>query len=84
MHYVYVIFGYKGKMIEKIKYFFNSSTPKVWFLGSGGYLMSSSTCPCCGKPGCPLMFGIAALVGGVFTSFGLGIMKLMGWLKRKT
>lgn len=70
-------------MINKIKGIFKSSVSKSWFLSSSGYFMSSSTCPFCGKPGCPDGLGIAAAVGGVFVSIFLGITKVKG-LFRKT
>jgi hypothetical protein len=69
-------------MISKIKGFFQSPAFKTWFLGSSGYFMSSSTCPFCGKPGCPGGLGIAAAVGTVFVSLGLGIKKLKVFFKR--
>jgi membrane associated rhomboid family serine protease len=69
-------------MIGKIIGFFKSTTYKTWFLSSAGYFMSSSTCPFCGKPGCPGGLGIAAAVGGIFISLGLGIKKLKALIKR--
>jgi hypothetical protein len=38
----------------------------VWFLAFFGIYASSSVCPFCGAPGCPVGVGGAALVGGVF------------------
>jgi hypothetical protein len=38
----------------------------LWFLAFFGIYASSSVCPCCGTPGCPVGVGGAALVGGVF------------------
>jgi hypothetical protein len=70
-------------MLEKIKSFFNSSTFKSWFLGSSGYFMSSSTCPFCGKPGCPAGIGIGVMIGGIFALLGRGIIKLKGCFKHK-
>ena len=70
-------------MISKIKEIFRSSVSKIWFLSSSGYFMSSSTCPFCGKPGCPGGLGIAVAVGAAFGSLVFGIMKLKG-LFRKT
>jgi hypothetical protein len=69
-------------MIEKIKNFFRSSTCKTWFLGSSGYLMSSTTCPFCGKPGCPAGIGIGVMIGGVFAFLGKGIIKLKDYFKK--
>ncbi len=37
-----------------------------WFLAFFGIYASSSVCPFCGTPGCPVGAGGAALVGGVF------------------
>lgn len=71
-------------MFEKIKNFFGSSTFKSWFLGSSGYFMSGTTCPFCGKPGCPAGMGIGVMVGGAFALLGRGIIKLKGYFKNKT
>ncbi|MBI4644698.1 MAG: hypothetical protein HY790_01700 [Deltaproteobacteria bacterium] len=38
----------------------------LWFLAFFGIYASSSVCPCCGTPGCPVGVSGAALVGGVF------------------
>jgi hypothetical protein len=38
----------------------------LWFLAFFGIYASSSVCPFCGAPGCPVGAGGAALVGGVF------------------
>ena len=38
----------------------------LWFFAFFGIYASSSVCPFCGKPGCPVGIGGAALVGGVF------------------
>jgi hypothetical protein len=38
----------------------------LWFLAFFGIYASSSICPFCGTPGCPVGAGGAALVGGVF------------------
>ena len=38
-----------------------------WFLAFFGIYASSSVCPFCGTPGCPVGVGGAAVVGGVFT-----------------
>jgi hypothetical protein len=37
-----------------------------WFLAFFGIYASSSVCPCCGTPGCPVGVVGAAVVGGVF------------------
>jgi hypothetical protein len=37
----------------------------LWAGISGGYLTMGSTCPCCGRPACPVGFGIAALFGAL-------------------
>ena len=66
-------------MISNIKGFFQSPTFKTWFLSSSGYFMSSSTCPFCGKPGCPGGLGIAVAVGAAFGSLAFGAMKLKKW-----
>lgn len=38
----------------------------LWFLAFFGIYASSSMCPFCGTPGCPVGAGGAALVGGLF------------------
>ena len=38
----------------------------LWFLTFFGIYASSSVCPFCGTPGCPVGVGGAAVVGGVF------------------
>jgi len=38
----------------------------LWFLAFFSIYASSSVCPFCGAPGCPVGVGGAALVGGVF------------------
>jgi hypothetical protein len=38
----------------------------LWFLAFFGIYASSSVCPFCGTPGCPVGIGGAAVVGGVF------------------
>jgi len=38
----------------------------LWFLAFFGIYASSSVCPFCGTPGCPVGVGGAALMGGVF------------------
>lgn len=40
----------------------------LWFLAFFGIYASSSVCPFCGTPGCPVGVGGAALVGGVFAA----------------
>jgi hypothetical protein len=38
----------------------------LWFLAFFGIYASSSVCPFCGTPGCPVGVGGAAVVGSVF------------------
>ena len=38
----------------------------LWFLTFFGIYASSSVCPFCGTPGCPVGVGGAAVVGGAF------------------
>lgn len=50
----------------------------LWFLTFFGIYASSSICPFCGTPGCPVGAGGAALVGGLFAGlwqYGGMIMK---------
>jgi hypothetical protein len=42
----------------------------LWFLTFFGIYASSSMCPFCGTPGCPVGAGGAALVGGAFAACG--------------
>ncbi len=42
----------------------------LWFFAFFGIYASSSVCPFCGQPGCPVGIGGAALVGGVFACLG--------------
>ncbi|MEO0080061.1 MAG: hypothetical protein ABIK44_05240 [candidate division WOR-3 bacterium] len=37
----------------------------LWAGISGGYATIGSTCPCCGRPACPVGLGIAALFGAL-------------------
>jgi hypothetical protein len=41
----------------------------LWFLAFFGIYASSSVCPFCGTPGCPVGAGGAALVGGLFAAW---------------
>lgn len=50
-----------AKLLRRIYY---SSLLRWWFVITSGTILSS-TCPCCGKPGCPLGIGSAAVFGGV-------------------
>jgi hypothetical protein len=40
----------------------------LWFLAFFGIYASSSMCPFCGTPGCPVGAGAALVVGGVFAA----------------
>jgi len=40
----------------------------LWFLAFFGIYASSSVCPFCGTPGCPVGAGGAAVVGGFFAA----------------
>jgi hypothetical protein len=58
----------------------------LWFLAFSGIYASSSVCPFCGTPGCPVGVGGAALVGGVFAclwQYGRGAWeKLTGFFTK--
>jgi len=58
----------------------------LWFLAFFGIYASSSLCPFCGAPGCPVGIGGAALVGGVFAclwQYGKGAWeKLRGFVAK--
>ncbi len=45
----------------------------VW-LGAYGWVMSTSTCPCCGQPTCP----VAPLSAGLLASIGTLVTWLIG------
>ncbi|MCK9432443.1 MAG: hypothetical protein M0R00_05760 [Candidatus Omnitrophica bacterium] len=47
-----------------------------WWLSITTVYSASSTCPCCGKPGCPVGLGIAALIGAVFASLAAFFQKI--------
>jgi len=53
-----------GKTLNKI---YRSSFLRWWLTISALYSVSS-VCPCCGKPGCPVGFGVGAFVGFIFVS----------------
>jgi hypothetical protein len=50
-----------AKILKRIYY---SSLLRWWFVITSGTMLSS-TCPCCGKTGCPVGIGSAAVFGGV-------------------
>jgi hypothetical protein len=54
----------------------------LWFLTFFGIYASSSVCPFCGTPGCPVGAGGAALVGGFFAGLwqygGMIVNRLKG------
>ncbi len=58
----------------------------LWFLAFFGIYASSSVCPFCGTPGCPVGVGGAALVAGAFTclwQYGKSAwLKLTGFLTK--
>jgi len=54
----------------------------LWFLAFFGIYASSSVCPFCGTPGCPVGAGGAALVGGIFTVWWQYGKKVVGGLAR--
>ncbi|MCK9377052.1 MAG: hypothetical protein M0P73_12970 [Syntrophobacterales bacterium] len=39
-----------------------------WWLVFFGIYASSSVCPCCGTPGCPVGVGAAGIIGGCFAA----------------
>jgi len=41
-----------------------------WWLMITAILSVSSTCPCCGKPACPVGFGAGAFIAGIFVLIG--------------
>ena len=60
-----------------------------WWLVFFGIYASSSVCPCCGTPGCPVGVGAAGIIGGCFAALwtygraGLDRLKaLIGRFKR--
>lgn len=72
-----------GKIVIKISMFKNlwrkiyrSIFLRSWFAVSAVYA-SASVCPCCGKQGCPVGLGAAAVVGGILTSFGMWVGRLI-------
>ena len=59
-------------ILRKIYY---SSLLRWWFVITSGTILSS-TCPCCGKPGCPVGIGGAAVFGGVVVFCKTWVQKL--------
>jgi len=53
------------RIAEILKRIYYSSLMRLWFIITSGTILSS-TCPCCGKQGCPVGIGGAAVFGGVF------------------
>jgi len=59
----------------------------LWAGLSGGYLTMGSTCPCCGRPGCPVGLSLAVLLGAfgsALINFGRNIISLFRcWINAK-
>jgi hypothetical protein len=60
-----------ANILRRIYY---SSLIRWWFVITSGTLLSSN-CPCCGKPGCPVGIGGAAVFGAV-------VVFCKGWVQR--
>ncbi len=64
-------------MLKKIIHFF------VWWLAFFGLYSSSSICPFCGQPGCPVGVGSAGFIGGFFALIIQYGQTLISFLKTK-
>ncbi|MFA5090817.1 MAG: hypothetical protein WC510_07345 [Candidatus Omnitrophota bacterium] len=53
--------------MKRLLSLFKSMLFRQWLMITAIYSMFS-TCPCCGKQGCPAGLGIAAVIGLIFTS----------------
>ena len=54
----------------------------LWVGISGTYAMAGATCPCCGKPGCPVGWGGAAILGALGSLIVLKGRALLTRLRR--
>jgi len=55
----------------------------LWAGVSGAYLAVGGTCPCCGRPGCPVGIGSAAILGALGSLTVLKGRALLARLRRK-
>jgi hypothetical protein len=46
----------------------------AWWFAFSGIYAASATCPCCGRPSCPVSIAAAGLVGGALT-FVIGFVQ---------
>lgn len=53
--------------MKRLISFFKSSMLRWWFMITA-ILSVSSTCPCCGKPACPIGTGYAAIISLIVVS----------------
>jgi hypothetical protein len=68
-----------AKILRRIYY---SSLLRWWFIITSGSIVSS-TCPCCGKSGCPIGIGSAAVFGGFVVLCKTWIQRLYSKLFKK-
>jgi hypothetical protein len=61
-----------AKILRRIYY---SSLLRWWFIITSGSILSS-TCPCCGRSGCPVGIGTAAIFGGFVVFCKTWVQKL--------
>ncbi|MGQ9708289.1 MAG: hypothetical protein ACUVUR_05380 [bacterium] len=57
----------------------------LWIGFSGIYTMLSNTCPCCGRPGCPVGLGVAGIFGALGSFLilkGRTLLKRLFWRLR--
>ena len=64
--------------MKRLVLILKSSMLRWWFM-IAAILNMSSTCPCCGKPACPVGVGGAAIVSGILVMVGavVGRIKLV-------
>jgi hypothetical protein len=51
-----------------------------WWLAFTGLISSTSVCPFCGTPGCPVGIGLASAMGGIFALFTQKWKDTWGWV----
>lgn len=61
--------------MKRLLVLFKSMLFRQWLMFTSIYSMFS-TCPCCGKQGCPAGLGIAAILGLIIVSIGVFLEKI--------
>lgn len=63
------------RLITILKRIYYSSLMRWWFIVTSSSILSS-TCPCCGKSGCPVGIGSAAVFGGFVVFCKMWVQRL--------